>query len=252
METLYGFFEKNPKAALAFSGGVDSAYLLYAAKDAGADVKAYYVKTDFQPEFELEDARRLAEELGADMEIIYLDVLADPMVEANPADRCYHCKKHIFRAIIDHAQKDGYDLVMDGTNASDDPGDRPGVRALREYGVRSPLRDCGLTKADIRVLSREAGLFTWDKPAYACLATRIQTDQKIIYKTLKAVETCEGMMADLGFRDFRVRVRGEKALVQIREKDRELFDKEEEYIMDNLSVYFARAELDPVYRKSEL
>ena len=252
METLYGFFEKNPKAALAFSGGVDSAYLLYAAKDAGADVKAYYVKTDFQPEFELEDARRLAEELGADMEIIYLDVLADPMVEANPADRCYHCKKHIFRAIIDHAQKDGYDVVMDGTNASDDPGDRPGVRALREYGVRSPLRDCGLTKADIRVLSREAGLFTWDKPAYACLATRIQTDQKIIYKTLKAVETCEGMMADLGFRDFRVRVRGEKALVQIREKDRELFDKEEEYIMDNLSVYFARAELDPVYRKSEL
>ena len=252
METLYGFFEKNPKAALAFSGGVDSAYLLYAAKDAGADVKAYYVKTDFQPEFELEDARRLAEELGADMEIIYLDVLADPMVEANPADRCYHCKKHIFRAIIDHAQKDGYDLVMDGTNASDDPGDRPGVRALREYGVRSPLRDCGLTKADIRVLSREAGLFTWDKPAYACLATRIQTDQKIIYKTLKAVETCEGMMADLGFRDFRVRVRGEKALVQIREEDKELFDKEEEYIMDNLSVYFARAELDPVYRKSEL
>ena len=252
METLYGFFEKNPKAALAFSGGVDSAYLLYAAKDAGADVKAYYVKTDFQPEFELEDARRLAEELGADMEIIYLDVLADPMVEANPADRCYHCKKHIFRAIIDHAQKDGYDVVMDGTNASDDPGDRPGVRALREYGVRSPLRDCGLTKADIRVLSREAGLFTWDKPAYACLATRIQTDQKIIYKTLKAVETCEGMMADLGFRDFRVRVRGEKALVQIREEDKELFDKEEEYIMDNLSVYFARAELDPVYRKSEL
>ena len=252
METLYGFFEKNPKAALAFSGGVDSAYLLYAAKDAGADVKAYYVKTDFQPEFELEDARRLAAELDAEMEIIYLDVLADPMVEANPADRCYHCKKHIFRAIIDHAQKDGYDLVMDGTNASDDPGDRPGVRALREYGVRSPLRDCGLTKADIRVLSREAGLFTWDKPAYACLATRIQTDQKIIYKTLKAVETCEGMMADLGFRDFRVRVRGEKALVQIREEDKELFDKEEEYIMDNLSVYFARAELDPVYRKSEL
>ncbi len=252
METLYGFFEKNPKVALAFSGGVDSAYLLYAAVDAGADVCAYYVKTDFQPDFELEDAERLAKELDAEMKIIHLDVLADPLVESNPADRCYHCKKHSFRAIIDHARKDGYEVIMDGTNASDDPGDRPGVRALREYGVRSPLRDCGLTKADIRVLSREAGLFTWNKPAYACLATRIQTDQKILYRTLKAVESCEGMMADLGFRDFRIRVRGKNALVQIREEDKKLFDKEEEYIRDNLSVFFARADLDPVYRKSEI
>lgn len=252
METLYGFFEKNPKVALAFSGGVDSAFLLYAAVDAGADVCAYYVKSDFQPEFELEDAERLAAELGAEMKIIYLDVLADPMVEYNPADRCYHCKKHIFRAIIDHAHKDGYEVIIDGTNASDDLDDRPGVRALREYGVLSPLRDCGLTKADIRVLSREAGLFTWDKPAYACLATRIQTDQKILYKTLKAVETCEGMMMDLGFRDFRIRVRGENALVQIREEDRKLFEKEEEYIRDSLSEFFAQVKLDPVYRKNEI
>ncbi len=252
MDTLYGFFEKNPKVALAFSGGVDSSYLLYAAVDAGVDVKAYYAKTDFQPEFELADAKRLASELGAKMEIIYLDVLADPVVEANPADRCYYCKKHIFRALIEHAKKDDYEVIMDGTNASDNLGDRPGVRALREYGVRSPLRDCGLTKADIRVLSKEAGLFTWDKPAYACLATRIQTDQKILYKTLKAVETCEGLMMDLGFRDFRVRVRGKNALVQIREEDRELFDREEEYILDNLKMYFHRVDLDPVYRKSEI
>ena len=248
MDTLYGFFEKNPKVALAFSGGVDSSYLLYAAVNAGVDVRAYYAKSDFQPEFELEDARRLAAELGADMEIIYLDVLADPVVESNPADRCYYCKKHIFRAIIDHAHKDGYDIIMDGTNASDDIGDRPGVRALREYGVRSPLRDCGLTKEGIRILSKEAGLFTWDKPAYACLATRIQTDQKITYKTLKAVETCEGLMMDLGFRDFRVRVRGKNALIQIREEDRNLFDTEEEYILDNLKVYFSKVELDNVYR----
>ncbi|MBO5994287.1 MAG: ATP-dependent sacrificial sulfur transferase LarE, partial [Firmicutes bacterium] len=196
METLYEFFEKNPKVALAFSGGVDSSYLLYAAVNAGVDVCAYYAKSDFQPEFEFEDAKRLATELGAEMKIIYLDVLADPVVEANPADRCYYCKKHIFRAIIDRAKKDGYEVIMDGTNASDDPGDRPGVRALREYGVRSPLRDCGLTKTAIRELSKEAGLFTWDKPAYACLATRIQTDQKILYKTLKAVEASEGFMAE--------------------------------------------------------
>ena len=249
MEDLKTFFENNPKVALAFSGGVDSSYLLYAAIDCGADVRAYYAKTDFQPEFEFNDAKRLAEELGAEMTVIYLDVLGDPIVESNPKDRCYYCKKHIFRAIMDRAHKDGYDIIMDGTNASDDPGDRPGVRALREYGVRSPLRDAGLTKARIRELSHEAGLFTWDKPAYACLATRIQTDQKIIYKDLKAVEECEGLMMDLGLRDFRVRVRGKNALVQIREEDLELYENERDAIEGTIMRYFKKVTLDPIFRK---
>lgn len=243
------FFKDNPKSALAFSGGVDSAYLLYAAIESGADVHAYYVKTDFQPEFEFEDAKRLASELGAEMTVIYLDVLGDPEVEANPKDRCYHCKKHIFRAIIDKALKDGYDLILDGTNASDDIADRPGVRALREYGVRSPLRECGLTKDMIRELSREAGLFTWDKPAYACLATRIQTDQKITYRDLKAVEACEGFMADLGFRDFRVRVRGDKAIVQIREEDFDRYSADKDEIEGTIIRYFDSVSLDPVFRR---
>ena len=247
--SLNDFFKDNPKSALAFSGGVDSAYLLYAAIESGADVHAYYVKTDFQPEFEFEDAKRLASELGAEMTVIYLDVLGDPEVEANPKDRCYHCKKHIFRAIIDKALKDGYDLILDGTNASDDIADRPGVRALREYGVRSPLRECGLTKDMIRELSREAGLFTWDKPAYACLATRIQTDQKITYRDLKAVEACEGFMADLGFRDFRVRVRGDKALVQIREEDFDRYSTDKDEIEGTIIRYFDSVSLDPVFRR---
>ena len=247
--SLNDFFKDNPKSALAFSGGVDSAYLLYAAIESGADVHAYYVKTDFQPEFEFEDAKRLASELGAEMTVIYLDVLGDPEVDANPKDRCYHCKKHIFRAIIDKALKDGYDLILDGTNASDDIADRPGVRALREYGVRSPLRECGLTKDMIRELSREAGLFTWDKPAYACLATRIQTDQKITYRDLKAVEACEGFMADLGFRDFRVRVRGDKALVQIREEDFDRYSADKDEIEGTIIRYFDSVSLDPVFRR---
>ena len=246
---LNDFFKDNPKSALAFSGGVDSAYLLYAAIESGADVHAYYVKTDFQPEFEFEDAKRLASELGAEMTVIYLDVLGDPEVDANPKDRCYHCKKHIFRAIIDKALKDGYDLILDGTNASDDIADRPGVRALREYGVRSPLRECGLTKDMIRELSREAGLFTWDKPAYACLATRIQTDQKITYRDLKAVEACEDFMADLGFRDFRVRVRGDKALVQIREEDFDRYSADKDEIEGTIIRYFDSVSLDPVFRR---
>ena len=170
--TLTEFFHQNQKAAIAFSGGVDSAYLLYAALQSGADVRAYYVKSAFQPQFELDDARRLAETLSADMSVLDDDILADETVAANPPDRCYHCKRRIFSAIASAAAADGYTLLLDGTNASDDAGDRPGMRALRELSVRSPLRECSLTKPEIRRLSREAGLFSWDKPAYACLATR--------------------------------------------------------------------------------
>jgi uncharacterized protein len=212
-------------------------------------VHAYYVKSDFQPEFEFGDAKRLAAGLGAEMTVIYQDILGDPEVEANPTDRCYHCKKHVFRAITERAKKDGYDLIIDGTNASDDLGDRPGVRALREYGVRSPLRECGLTKDMIRALSREAGLFTWDKPAYACLATRIQTGQKITYDTLKAVEACEAFMSELGFRDFRVRVRGNDAVIQIREEDYERYIYEKDDVEGTIIRYFDGVSLDPAFRK---
>lgn len=203
---LKDFFRENPKVALAFSGGVDSAYLLYAAVKSGASVRAYYVKSAFQPRFELEDARRLAGELGADMRILEEDVLADAQVASNPGDRCYHCKKMIFTAIIRAAAEDGFSVLMDGTNASDDAGDRPGMRALRELEVRSPLRECGLTKAEIRRLSKEAGLFTWDKPAYACLATRIPTGTVITEERLCRTERAESYLASIGLRDFRVRM----------------------------------------------
>ena len=176
---LEQFFKDNPKAAIAFSGGVDSSYLLYAAIKSGADVCAYYVKSAFQPQFELEDARRLAEQINAPLRVLQADILADERVVENPADRCYYCKNRVFSAIVSAAAEDGYALVLDGTNASDEEGDRPGMRALREMSVRSPLRECGLTKAEIRERSRKAGLFTWDKPAYACLATRVRTGEEI-------------------------------------------------------------------------
>ena len=134
--TLSRFFRENPRAALGFSGGVDSAYLLYAALTAGAQVKAYYVKSPFQPRFELEDARRLAEELGADWEVLEGDPLADPQVAENPPNRCYFCKRMIFGRIAEAARRDGFSLLLDGTNASDDDGDRPGIRALRELSFQ--------------------------------------------------------------------------------------------------------------------
>ena len=203
--TLLAFFKENPKAALGFSGGVDSSYLLYAGVQAGADIHPYYIKTAFQPQFELDDAERLCAQLGVPLTVLELDVLKNEAVTANPPDRCYHCKTALFGALSTRALADGYTLLLDGTNASDDAGDRPGMRALKELHVCSPLRECGLTKAEIRRLSREAGLFTWDKPAYACLATRIPAGDAIRAEKLLATERAEAFLFSLGLTDFRVR-----------------------------------------------
>ena len=215
--TLREFFAEHPKAALGFSGGVDSSYLLWAAVNAGADIAPYYIQTAFQPAFELEDAKRLCEQIGVKLNVIQLDALADPRVAANPANRCYYCKVGLFGALRARAKADGYDLLLDGTNASDDAGDRPGMKALREMEVRSPLRECGLTKAMIRQESRKAGLFTWDKPAYACLATRVPTGRTITPELLRRVEGAETALVDLGFTDFRVRLYDDAARLQLPE-----------------------------------
>ena len=203
--TLLAFFKENPKAALGFSGGVDSSYLLYAGVQAGVDIHPYYIKTAFQPQFELDDAERLCAQLGVPLTVLELDVLKNEAVTANPPDRCYYCKTALFGALSAQALADGYTLLLDGTNASDDAGDRPGMRALKELHVCSPLRECGLTKAEIRRLSREAGLFTWDKPAYACLATRIPSGDAITAEKLLATERAEAFLFSLGLTDFRVR-----------------------------------------------
>ena len=218
-ESLRAFFQENPRLALAFSGGCDSAYLFYAATACGADVAAYYVRSPFQPAFELEDARRLAEELGERLRLIDVDALADPRVRANPKDRCYYCKQGIFGAILSAATEDGYALIIDGTNASDDASDRPGMKALRELKVRSPLRECGITKAQVRALSREAGLFTWNKPAYACLATRIPSGTAIEPEMLARVERAEVALSEMGFSDYRVRVTPGGCRLELTEAD---------------------------------
>lgn len=213
---LSDFFRENPRAALAFSGGTDSAYLFYEALQCGAEVRPYYVKTPFQPRFELDDALRLTKELGTELTVIEYDILNDGLVAANPADRCYHCKKKLFGLLLrERAANDGFSLIIDGTNASDDAGDRPGMRALGELCVRSPLRECGLTKAEIRARSKEAGLFTWNKPAYACLATRVPTGRPIERELLQRVEGAESELFALGFTDFRVRLFHEAARIQL-------------------------------------
>ena len=246
---LKHFFQKHNRLAIAFSGGVDSAYLLYAAMQCGADVKAYFVRSAFQPQFELEDAQKLASQLGAKLEVLDVDVLCKEDINANPADRCYHCKKVLFEAISKAAVKDGYSLLIDGTNASDNSADRPGMKALKELSVRSPLRECGLMKSEIRRLSKEAGLFTWDKPAYACLATRIPTGEEITAHKLARTEKAESYLASLGFLDFRVRSNGDVAKIQLKSPDFPRMAEHREAVFEELKQYYQEVTLDLEVRK---
>ena len=241
---LTAFFQTHAKLALAFSGGVDSSYLLYAAHKCGADLRAYYVRSAFQPRFELEDAKRLAAQLGAAMTVIDVDILRCAAVTSNPPNRCYHCKRIIFQAIMKRAEEDGYHTLIDGTNASDDAGDRPGMRALRELSVRSPLRECGLSKEEIRRRSRQAGLFTWDKPAYACLATRIPAGEAITGEKLERTERAEDFLRSLGIADFRVRSVGDAAKIQVPTAQLETLMRHRKSIVHELKKHYSSVLLD--------
>lgn len=241
---LSDFFKENKKVALAFSGGTDSAYLMYAAVSCGAEIGAYYVCSPLQPRFELVDAQVLARQLGVTLRILKVDLLQDPLIADNPKNRCYYCKKRILSHIWQAARKDGFSVLIDGTNASDLEKERPGMKALEAYAVRSPLRECGLSKEKIRNLSREAGLFTWDKPAYACLATRISVGSRITLQTLEKIELAEDFLFSLGLRDFRVRVHENSARLQVLEKDLDYIIKNRNVIRDELMKYFDMVVLD--------
>jgi uncharacterized protein len=201
-QLLLNFFNSHPHFALAFSGGTDSAFLLDAALKAGVDIKPYFVKTEFQPAFELEDALELYPKLT----VIQGSTLSRPEIALNKPLRCYHCKTYILSLIKAQADKDGYSVLCDGTNASDETADRPGMKALEEFGVLSPLREAGLTKDAIRALSKKAGLKTWNKPSYSCLATRIPTGTAVSLEALNKIEAGESYLFSLGFTDFRLRL----------------------------------------------
>lgn len=241
---LREFFDRHPKCALAFSGGTDSALLLCEARRLGADVKAYFVKGPFQPQFELEDARRLAKELGAEMEVIETDVLALPEVAENGPRRCYYCKRAIFSLIFERARRDGYETVIDGTNASDQVDDRPGMQAIAELGVLSPLRMCGVTKAQVRELSAEAGLFTARKPSYACLATRVPTGTAITREALEKVERGEEALREMGFSDLRLRLEGTGARLELPAAQLPAVVQNRERVLEVLLPSFSRVTVD--------
>lgn len=247
---LREFFEVHSKAALGFSGGVDSAYLLWAARQCSADVRPYFIRTPFQPAFELADAKRLTEELSVELTVIDYDILTCPAVVQNPPDRCYHCKTVLFSLLKERAAKDGYTLLLDGTNASDQSADRPGMRALQELEVCSPLRECGLTKTEIRRRSKKAGLFTWDKPAYACLATRVPTGEPLTAALLEKIQRVEDALFSMGFSDFRVRVFHDAARIQILQAQWTLLTEKRQAVLDTLKPDFPAVLLDLETRDS--
>ena len=230
--------------AVALSGGVDSSYLAYAAKQSGIPCKAYTVKSQFVPQFELNDAKKIAEFIDIPLEIIDIDVLAHDDVTSNPDNRCYYCKHHVFTTIGEYAKRDGFTVLCDGTNASDDIDDRPGMRAIAELSVKSPLRDCGLTKSMIRKLAQQANLFTWNKPSYACLATRFQAGQRITSHDLEHIELAEKYLFSLNLSDFRVRLIGNNAKIQVPENQIAIVIKNRIEILTYLKSMFDDVVLD--------
>lgn len=237
------------RLAVAFSGGTDSALLLKVAAQVlpPADLLALTARAEIFPAWESAEAAALAAELEVEHLTTEVSALAVPKVAANPPDRCYHCKSVLFGKLRDLAASCGFSTLADGGNV-DDLGDfRPGLRAARELGVVSPLQEAGLTKGEVRRLSAELGLPTWDKPAYACLASRFPYGRTITREELTQVERAEDFLRSLGFRQVRVRHHGQVARLEVEPEERRRFF--DETLMDRVdrelrALGFAFAALD--------
>ena len=213
---LEKILEEMGNVAVAFSGGVDSALLLaVAARLYHVKLMAVTATSVSYAEHEKNDAQRFAQRMGVKHRYLDFDQMSIPEFVANGPERCYFCKKAIFGAILAYAAEEGFTNVVDGSNADDLQTYRPGTKAMTELGIRSPLQEAGLTKAEIRKLSRDMGLFTASKPSYSCLASRIQYGEPITPEKLAKIEQAEDFLADLGFTHIRVRSYGTLARIEV-------------------------------------
>jgi len=213
-EELITYLEGLGSAALAYSGGTDSTFLMAAGKIAFGDkLLAFTIDTPYIARWEIVEASEICKQLGVKHKILNSEIISS--IENNPENRCYLCKQHLFSSLSKEASKLGFSYVMDGTNLDDKGDHRPGMRALKELEIKSPLLETGIGKELIRKFSKELGLPTWDKPAYACLLTRLPFDTKITKTELQKIEKAETYLMKMGFRAIRVRSHNKLARIEV-------------------------------------
>jgi uncharacterized protein len=246
MERLIDWFRGKDGAVVAFSGGVDSSIVAAAAKDALGD-RAIAVTSSSStfPAHELEIAKKVAEEIGIEHRIIFEDELENPNFVKNPPDRCYHCRKGLVEGLKKVAERHGISTIVDGANADDTLEHRPGLKAMKEAGVRSPLLELGIGKKEVRRMARERGLSIHDKPSMACLASRIPYGERITKEKLARIEKAEDFIRGLGFEQARVRHHNSIARIEVRKGDIPKIVENREIIAKRLrELGFAYVSLD--------
>lgn len=236
-DKLVEWFAKNgDKAVVALSGGVDSAVVALAAKKA-LGKNAIAITADYKTlaEEELATARQVAKEIGIGHKVIEYDELENPEFVKNDSMRCYHCRTELGQHLVQEAKKAGMSLIVDGTNADDLTDYRPGIRALRENGVRSPMVELGIAKSEIREIAKRFGLSVYDRPSNACLASRIPTGDEVTYGKLQRIERAEIIVKTVfGVRQVRVRDHGELARIEVgKDELQKLFDVDKLALLDD-------------------
>jgi uncharacterized protein len=234
---LIKYLKKLEKVIIAYSGGVDSTFLLYAAKEAlGHNVKAVTINSPYIAKWEIEEAKEFTQKIGIEHEFIDVDIV--DAIKDNPTNRCYLCKKYIFQKIKEKAENEQYRYIIDGTNFDDIKDYRPGMKALKELEIISPLLICEITKSDIRKMAKDKKLEIWNKPAYACLLTRLPHNTIIEDTTLTRIEKAEKYLMNKGMKACRVRVHENLARIELGKNDiNNIFDEE---VREDITKYFSK------------
>lgn len=241
---LKDFFKDNPKVAICFSGGVNSTFLLYIGLRCNTEITAYFVKTQFQPQSELEKAKALAKQFHINMKTVNANILCDARIAENSRERCLLCKNKLFHIIKKAAAKDGFKTLIDGAAASGLAEGCSSTDSILPGFVRSPLREYGIAKTKVRLLSKKAGLNTWDKPHYSCMASHVPEGTEITAEILRRIERAERELLSIGFADFNIGMLGRTANLKLSVSQMESALEKREKILERLGPDFDTVLLD--------